>query len=107
MASLVVTLLAFTFQPELSLAGQRSIFTLLGAALAPHRLCGVAYVAATYLRGRLAGLVAIRGQYGQAVLRSWADPVTADRQSLLRSMPPLAWCRSTLRTLQLNRSTVR
>jgi uncharacterized membrane protein YccC len=81
-ASLVVTLLAFVGEPELSIAAARSILTVVGAALAL-----IAYVvwptwAATSLPDRLADLVVTDGRYGTAILAAWADPAGADAQAL-------------------------
>jgi uncharacterized membrane protein YccC len=81
-SSLVVTLLAFVGEPELSIAAARSIYTVIGAALAL-----IAYVvwptwAATSMPDRLADLVLAEGRYGKAVLTAWADPAGADRRSL-------------------------
>jgi uncharacterized membrane protein YccC len=81
-SSLVVTLLAFVGEPELSIAAARSIYTVIGAALAL-----IAYVvwptwAATSVPDRLADLVVAEGRYAKAVLTAWADPAGADRRSL-------------------------
>jgi uncharacterized membrane protein YccC len=81
-SSLVVTLLAFVGEPELSIAAARSIYTVIGAALAL-----IAYVvwptwAATSMPDRLADLVFAEGRYAKAVLTAWADPAGADRRSL-------------------------
>jgi uncharacterized membrane protein YccC len=81
-SSLVVTLLAFVGEPELSIAAARSIYTVIGAALAL-----IAYVmwptwAATSVPDRLADLVVAEGRYGKAVLTAWADPAGADQRSL-------------------------
>jgi uncharacterized membrane protein YccC len=81
-SSLVVTLLAFVGEPELSIAAARSIYTVIGAALAL-----IAYVvwptwAATSMPERLADLVVAEGRYAKAVLTAWADPAGADRRSL-------------------------
>ena len=83
-ASLVVVLLGFTGSPALSLAADRSFYTVLGAALAL-----VAYaVWPTWERGRvldrLADLVETDGRYGAALIRAWADPATANRADLDR-----------------------
>jgi uncharacterized membrane protein YccC len=83
-ASLVVILLAFTGAPALSLAADRSFYTVLGAALAL-----VAYAAwptweRARLPDRLAELVEIDGRYAAALLRAWASPAAADRASLDR-----------------------
>ena len=84
-SSLVVTLLAFVGDPELSTAAARSIYTLIGAALAL-----VAYVvwptwAATSVPEGLADLVDADGRYAKAVLTAWADPACADQRSLQRA----------------------
>jgi uncharacterized membrane protein YccC len=81
-SSLVVTLLAFVGEPELSIAAARTIYTVIGAALAL-----IAYVvwptwAATSMPDRLADLVVAEGRYAKAVLTAWADPAGADRRSL-------------------------
>jgi uncharacterized membrane protein YccC len=84
-ASLVVTLLAFTGQPELSVAAARSIYTVVGAALALLAYAIWPTWAATYLPDRLADLVRTDAGYGRAILRAWADPAAADRASLQRA----------------------
>jgi uncharacterized membrane protein YccC len=66
----------------LSTAAARSIYTLIGAALAL-----AAYVlwptwAATSVPDGLADLVDADGRYATAVLTAWADPAGADRRSL-------------------------
>jgi uncharacterized membrane protein YccC len=78
----VVTLLAFVGEPELSIAAARSIYTVIGAALAL-----IAYVVwptwtATSVPDRVADLVIAEGRYAKAVLTAWADPARADRRSL-------------------------
>ncbi len=83
-ASLVVILLAFTGAPALSLAADRSFYTVLGATLAL-----VAYAAwptweRARLPDRLAELVEVDGRYAAALLGAWADPTAADRASLDR-----------------------
>ena len=82
MASLVVTLLAFTGAPAPSVAADRVVYTVVGAALAL-----VAYAAwptweRTVLPERLASLIDIDATYGQAVLGVWIDPAGADRHDL-------------------------
>ena len=81
-ASLVVTLLAFTGAPAPSVAGDRVVYTVVGAALAL-----VAYAVwptweRTVLPERLASLIDIDATYGQAVLEVWINPGEADRQHL-------------------------
>ncbi len=81
-ASLVVTLLAFAGAPAPSVAGDRVVYTFVGAALAL-----VAYAVwptweKTVLPEGLARLVDVDATYGQAVLEVWIDPAGADRQSL-------------------------
>ncbi|MHB1535278.1 MAG: FUSC family protein [Acidimicrobiales bacterium] len=84
-ASLVVTLLAFTGQPAIALAADRSFYTVLGAtlALAAYALWP------TWERGvvadRLAALVEADARYGGAVLRAWADPAECDPEALQRA----------------------
>src|SRR6202044_3621504 len=75
-------LLAFAGEPGLSIAAARSIYTVIGAALAL-----VAYTvwptwAATSMPDRLADLIVAEGRYAKAVLTAWADPAGADRRSL-------------------------
>ncbi|HET9075673.1 MAG TPA: FUSC family protein [Acidimicrobiales bacterium] len=84
-ASLVVTLLAFLGEPELSTAGDRSIFTVLGAvlALAAYALWPTWEV--TALPDVLAELAETEGRYAAEVLAAWADPAAADRAALQRS----------------------
>ncbi|HWE56083.1 MAG TPA: FUSC family protein [Acidimicrobiales bacterium] len=84
-ASLVVTLLAFTGNPELGTAGDRSIYTVAGAAVA-----FLAYFAwptweGTSLRDTLADLAATEGRYAGGVLRAWTDAAGADRAALQRT----------------------
>lgn len=84
-ASLVVTLLAFTGNPELATAGDRSLYTVVGAAIA-----FLAYFAwptweGTSLRETLSDLAATEGRYATGVLRAWADPAGADRTALQRA----------------------
>jgi uncharacterized membrane protein YccC len=81
-ASLVVTLLAFAGAPAPSVAGDRVVYTFVGAALAL-----VAYAVwptweKTVLPEGLARLVDVDATYGRAVLEVWIDPAGADRQSL-------------------------
>jgi len=81
-ASLVVTLLAFAGEPGVAAAGERSIYTVAGAAVAL-----VAYLVwptweAKLLPDTLAGLAEIEGLYAQEVLVAWADPPRADRATL-------------------------
>ena len=83
-ASLVVTLVAFTGQPEVSVAGERALYTAIGAAIAL-----VAYFlwptwAATSLPAQMGDLVAVEGRYARGVLSAWADPAAADRAALQR-----------------------
>lgn len=83
-ASLVVTLLAFTGNPEVATAGDRSIYTVIGALIA-----FAAYVAwptweGTSLPDTLAGLAATEGRYAAQVLRAWAAPESADAAALQR-----------------------
>ena len=84
-ASLVVTLLAFTGNPEVATAGERSIYTVLGSVIA-----FVAYLAwptweATSLPDTLADLAGTEGRYAAAVLKAWADPGAADREALQKA----------------------
>ena len=84
-ASLVVTLLAFTGNPEVATAGERSIYTLVGAVVAL-----LAYVVwptweGTSLPDTLAGLAMTEARYAGGVLRAWADPEHADREGLQRA----------------------
>ncbi|MGH9116004.1 MAG: FUSC family protein, partial [Acidimicrobiales bacterium] len=84
-ASLVVTLLAFVGEPELHVAADRSLYTVVGAALAL-----VAYAlwptwAAATLRDRLSELIATEGRYGREVLTAWVDPGQADRGGLQKA----------------------
>jgi uncharacterized membrane protein YccC len=81
-ASLVVTLLAFAGAPAPSVAVDRVVYTAVGAVLAL-----VAYAVwptweRTVLPEDLARLIDIDATYGQAVLKVWIDPVSADRQHL-------------------------
>lgn len=83
-ASLVVALLAFTGEPGLDTAFDRSIYTLLGAAVA-----FVAYFAwptweATTLSETVANLLRTEGRYARLVLEAWSGPADADRAALQR-----------------------
>lgn len=84
-ASLVVTLLAFTGQPEVATAGERSLYTVSGALLAFAAYAAWPTWEATSLPDTLAELVRTEGRYASAVLAAWADPAGADRASLQRS----------------------
>ncbi|MGH9056439.1 MAG: FUSC family protein [Acidimicrobiales bacterium] len=84
-ASLVVTLLAFVGEPELHVAADRSLYTVVGAALALLAYALWPTWAAATLRDRLSDLVATEGRYGQEVLRAWVDPGRADRGGLQRA----------------------
>jgi uncharacterized membrane protein YccC len=84
-SSLVVTLLAFTGNPELATAFDRTIYTLVGAAIAL-----IAYLAWPTWEGRslpdtLASLAETEGRYAGGVLRAWSDPVRADRAGLQKA----------------------
>ncbi len=84
-ASLVVTMLAFLGAPELATAGDRTFYTLAGAAVAL-----IAYAAwptweSTSLPDTLAGLAETEGRYAAGVLRAWAEPSTADRAGLQKA----------------------
>lgn len=81
-ASLVVTLLAFTGQPEVSLAGERSLYTVLGAFVALVAYLAWPTWAAVSLPERLSNLFSTEGRYGADVLAAWADPAKADRAKL-------------------------
>jgi uncharacterized membrane protein YccC len=81
-ASLVVTLLAFAGEPELSTAAARSIYTVIGAALALIAYAVWPTWAATSLSDRLADLVVADGRYGNAILAAWADPAGSDGLAL-------------------------
>ncbi len=83
-ASLVVILLAFTGAPVPSLAADRSLYTVLGAALALGAYAIWPTWERTRLLERLADLVEIDGHYAAALLRAWADPRTIDRADLDR-----------------------
>jgi uncharacterized membrane protein YccC len=84
-ASLVVTLLAFTGNPELATAWDRTFYTLGGAFVA-----FVAYAVwptweAASLPDTLAGLAETEGRYASGVLRAWSDPESADRGELQKA----------------------
>ena len=83
-ASLVVTLLAFTGSPAPSLAADRSFYTLLGAILALSAYAIWPTWERSRVTDRLADLVEIDGSYGAALLHAWAEPATADRHALQR-----------------------
>lgn len=84
-ASLVVTLLAFLGSPEAATAGDRSIYTLLGAGIALAAYLVWPTWVGTSLPETLAGLAETEGRYAGGVLRAWADPAGADRALLQRS----------------------
>jgi uncharacterized membrane protein YccC len=84
-ASLVVTLLAFTGNPEVATAGQRSIYTLLGSVIAFAAYLLWPTWEATSLPETLASLAGTEGLYAGRVLRAWAAPADADRGALQRS----------------------
>ena len=81
-ASLVVTLLAFTGNPEPATAADRSFYTVLGALLAFAAYAAWPTWEAMSLPETLADLAAREGRYGAAVLRAWADPAAADHDAL-------------------------
>lgn len=81
-ASLVVTMLAFTGNPELHTAADRSFYTLVGAVIAFAAYAVWPTWERTSLPETLSGLAATEGRYAGAVLRAWADPATADRGGL-------------------------
>jgi uncharacterized membrane protein YccC len=83
-ASLVVTLVAFTGQPEVSVAGERALYTVIGAAIALAAYFLWPTWVATSLPAQLGDLVAVEGRYTQAVLAAWADPAGSDRAALQR-----------------------
>jgi uncharacterized membrane protein YccC len=97
-ASLVVTLLAFTGQPELAVAGDRTVYTAIGAGLALLAYAVWPTWAGTYLPERLAGLLATEGRYGHAVLEAWSDPGRADRLALQRARLAARLARSNAET---------
>ena len=81
-SSLVVTLLAFTGNPEVATAGERSVYTVVGAVIA-----AIAYLAwptweRTSLADTLGGLARTEGRYAGLVLAAWSDPGRADRDAL-------------------------
>jgi uncharacterized membrane protein YccC len=84
-ASLVVTLLAFTGAPGASLAGERSLYTVCGAGLALIAYAVWPTWASVYLPERLAELITTAGRYGRSVLEAWAEPKVADRHALQRA----------------------
>ncbi len=84
-ASLVVALLAFTGNPELGTAWDRTFYTLAGAVVA-----FVAYAVWPTWEGRslpdtLAALAETEGRYASGVLWAWADPDRADRPGLQKA----------------------
>ncbi len=81
-ASLVVTLLAFTGAPELATAGDRSFYTVVGAVLALIAYALWPTWEATTLADTLAELVETEARYAAAVLAAWASPTAADRAGL-------------------------
>jgi uncharacterized membrane protein YccC len=84
-SSLVVTLLAFIGNPEVATAGERTIYTLAGAALALAAYLLWPTWEGTSLPETLAGLAETEGRYAGAVLRAWADPAAADRDALQKA----------------------
>jgi uncharacterized membrane protein YccC len=83
-ASLVVSLVAFTGHPEVSAAGERALYTAIGAAIAVTAYFLWPTWVATSLPAQLGDLVAVEGRYSRAVLAAWADPAAADRAALQR-----------------------
>lgn len=83
-ASLVVTLLAFTGQPEVSTAGARSFYTVLGAVLALAAYLLWPTWEATSLPDVLAEVAQTEGAYASEVLEAWSRPDRADRPALQR-----------------------
>ena len=83
-ASLVVTLLAFTGNPELATAGDRSFYTAAGAALAFLAYALWPTWEKSSLPDTLAHLAEVEGRYAGAVLRAWSAPSDADRDQLQR-----------------------
>ena len=84
-ASLVVTLLAFTGNPEVATAGERAIYTVVGAAIALAAYLIWPTWEGTSLPDTLGGLAETEGRYAGLVLRAWADPERADRGELQRT----------------------
>ncbi|MGH9102706.1 MAG: FUSC family protein [Acidimicrobiales bacterium] len=96
-ASLVVTLLAFTGAPEVALAADRSIYTVVGALLALLAYAAWPTWERTVVPDRLAVLAETEGRYGSAVLVAWADPEHADQAALHRSRLAARLARSNAR----------
>jgi uncharacterized membrane protein YccC len=84
-SSLVVTLLAFVGDPELSIAAARTIYTVIGAGLALIACVVWPTWAATSMPDRLADLIVAEGRYAKAVLTAWADPAGSDRRFLQKA----------------------
>jgi uncharacterized membrane protein YccC len=84
-SSLVVTLLAFTGNPEVHTAADRTFYTLAGAVIAFAAYALWPTWERTSLPDTLAGLAVTEGRYAGAVLRAWADPAAADREALQRA----------------------
>ena len=84
-SSLVVTLLAFAGQPGVATAGQRSMYTALGAVVALAAYLLWPTWEATLLPDTLAGLAEVEGRYARQILEAWSDPARADRASLQHS----------------------
>lgn len=84
-ASLVVTLLAFTGEPEMALAADRSFYTVIGAALALAAYAVWPTWEHAVVSERLATLLEKDGMYGGAVLKAWADPGQSDPVALQRA----------------------
>lgn len=81
-ASLVVTLLAFTGAPAPSLALDRVVYTVVGSGLALLAYAVWPTWERTALPGRLATLVDTAADYGQAVFDAWVNPAGANRDAL-------------------------
>lgn len=84
-ASLVVTLLAFTGNPEVATAGERSIYTLVGSLIAFAAYLAWPTWEGTSLPDTLGDLARTEGRYAGEVLRAWADPDRADRAGLQKT----------------------
>jgi uncharacterized membrane protein YccC len=84
-ASLVVTLVAFEGQPGTAAAGERSVYTVIGAALALTAYMLWPTWEASSLPDTLARLSEVEGRYARQVLLAWANPSGADRSALQQS----------------------
>lgn len=84
-ASLVVTLLAFTGEPAPTLAADRALYTVVGAALALFLYTIWPTWERSVVAENLASLLDADRRYGDAVLAAWVEPGPTDDAALHRT----------------------